>query len=77
MISMLEYVRAIQRKLIDQYGFPENPEMPGCPLGRVPNGTYPMEIYGRIDYVEVRDGKLRFGNFESPCAKVPHASSHQ
>lgn len=57
------YIEAIQRKFIDQYGFPENPDKPGLPMG-VTDGDYPMEIDGKLDHVKVVDGKIHCCNFE-------------
>ena len=66
MLSMIMYINAIKRKMIDQYKFPENPDMPGCVLGEVPDGTYTMFIDGRLDHVIIKDGKINCGNFEGP-----------
>lgn len=65
MFGMIAYINAIKRKMIDQYGFPENPDSPGCVLGDVPNGTYPMTIDGKLDNVRIENGKISCCNFES------------
>lgn len=59
-----DYIREIQRKLIGDYGFTENPDKPGIPLD-VPDGKYPMVINGKLDYVEIVDGKINCCNFEA------------
>lgn len=61
---MIEYINAIKRKLIDQYGFPENPMVPGCVFGDVPDGEYPMTINGKLDNVRIKDGKINCCNFD-------------
>jgi len=62
-MDMLNYIAKIQRKLIDEYGFKENPEKPGLPIG-VPAGEYPMEIEEKIDNVIVDEkGFLHCCNF--------------
>lgn len=56
---MLEYIAAVKRGLRDHHGF--NP-LPGStenePLLDVPDGDYPMEINGRLDHVQIRNGKI-------------------
>lgn len=70
---MTSYIVAIQRQLIDQYGFPENPDRAGTILGDVPDGEYPMTIEGRLDHVRIKDGKISCCNFDevSPSSKTP------
>jgi hypothetical protein len=58
-MSMLEYIRAVQAKLVSQYGFAERPDMPGIPV-IVPDGEYPMEIDGRLDHISIVNGKIFF-----------------
>ena len=60
---MTDYIAEIQRQFIEKYGFPENPQKPGLPVG-VTDGDYPMEIDGKLDHVKVVDGMIRCGNFE-------------
>ena len=62
---MMDYINAIKRKMIDQYGFPENPNNPGCVLGDVPDGSYPMTIDGKLDNVRIVNGKISCCNFET------------
>ena len=59
---MLEYIGQIQRQLIAQYGFSENPDKPGVPLN-VPDGTYPMTINGKVDNVRIDKGRIFCCNF--------------
>lgn len=56
-MQMLEYISAVQRKLIDEYGLAERSDAPGIPES-VPDGEYPMTIDGRMDWVFVKDGQL-------------------
>ena len=63
---MLGYIRAVQRGFIDQHGFPENPDKPGCVLGEVPDGCYPMTVDGRTDYVTIKNGMIGCCNFDPP-----------
>ena len=60
---MLEYISAIQKKLIEEYGFKERPDMPGVPAD-VRDGTYPMKIKGKLDHVRIEDGKIHCCNFD-------------
>lgn len=60
---MTDYIREIQRNLIALYGFAEDPHRPGVPLD-VGDGEYPMMINGKLDRVEVIDGKVSCCNFE-------------
>lgn len=62
-MDMLDYITEIQRKLIEQYDFPENPDKPGLPMG-VTDGDYPMEIDGKLDHVKVINGKINCCNFD-------------
>jgi hypothetical protein len=59
---MTSYVDQIKRKFIDQYGFPENPDQPGCVLGEVPDGDYPMTIDGKSLIVTIKGGMINFAN---------------
>jgi hypothetical protein len=57
------YIAEIQRKLIDVYGFKENPEKPGLPMD-VPDGEYPMTIEGKKDYVQINGGNISCCRFK-------------
>lgn len=61
---MSDYIRAIQRQLIDQYGFAENPKVPGVLLEDPPDGDYPMVIDGKLDRVKVEGGYIDCCNFD-------------
>jgi hypothetical protein len=63
---MTQYIDAIKRGFIDDYGFPENPEKPGCVLGAVPDGCYPMKIEGKLDYVVIKNDSIGCCNFDGP-----------
>lgn len=73
---MFEVIDAIKRKFIDQYGFPENPNQPGCVQGDVPDGTYPMTIKGKSIKVEIKEGMIHIlnanepGSFTKPLLKI-------
>jgi hypothetical protein len=60
---MTDYIRKIQRQLIEVYGFPENPDKPGLPMD-VSDGDYPMTIDSKLDIVKIIDGKINCCNFE-------------
>lgn len=62
--SMIEYIAEIQRQFIETYGFAENPEKKGVPMG-VPDGTYPMIIGGKLDIVRIENDKIHCCNFEN------------
>ena len=61
---MTDYIAEIQKQFIDKYGFEENPEKPGLPIG-VPDGKYPMKIEGKIDNVTVEGGFINCCNFST------------
>lgn len=67
MFGMLGYISAVQRGLINQHGFPENPDKPGCVLGDVPDGWYPMTINGKVDRVRIKNNLISCCNFEEPA----------
>jgi len=52
---------------VSKYGFEENPEKPGVPIG-VPDGEYPMEINGRTDKVIIEKGCINCCNFSTKDA---------
>lgn len=60
----ISYIRSVQRGFIEQHKFPENPDKPGCVLGEVPDGCYPMAIDGRVDYVVIKNGMIGCCNFD-------------
>lgn len=59
---MREYIEKIQKALIKQYGFAEDPDRPGIPLN-VPDGEYPMKINRKLDKVKIINGKISCCNF--------------
>lgn len=63
---MTTYIREIQRQLVEVYGYPERPDLPGVPVS-VPDGDYPMTIEGQVDRVRIIDGKIRCCNFDEPA----------
>ena len=64
---MLSYILEIQKKLISEYGFKENPKKPGLPIG-VTDGEYPMKINGKIDNVIIKKGYINCCNFSDKDA---------
>lgn len=60
---MTDYIREIQRQLVERYGFAERADAPGVPVD-VPDGEYPMTIDGKLDRVLVQRGKISCCNFE-------------
>lgn len=69
-MRMLEYISAIQAKLISQYGFAPRDDAPNIPM-HVPDGIYPMEIGGRLDRVEIKDGRISCCNFGTDGDTTP------
>lgn len=67
-MGMLHYISEIQRQFITVYGFPENPDKPGLPVG-VTDGDYPMEIDGKLDHVKIVNGGINCCNFEPQLAQ--------
>ncbi len=65
--GMIGYIQAIKRQFRDAYHFvPEIDD--GVEVifaeGQIPDGVYPMTIDGKLDKVEIREGKIyccRFG----------------
>lgn len=65
---MINYIAAIRRGFRDTYGFEpfpglEKSDSPLFPEGLIPDGTYPMEIGGKVDHVGIVDGKIDCCNF--------------
>ncbi len=60
---MMDYIRKIQTAFIVQHGFTEHPDKPGLPH-HVPDGEYPMTIYGKVDNVRIVDGRINCCNFD-------------
>ena len=77
-IKMTDYITQIKRNLRDFHGFvpiggtKEDPIFSDEPK----DGIYPMEINGRIDNVEIKDGNIyccRFNNKEEKMESKPEA----
>lgn len=62
-MDMLRYISEIQQKLVTKYGFQERLDAPGIPIN-VPDGDYPMEIGGKLDRVQIVDGKIHCCRFD-------------
>ena len=66
---MLSYIDEIKRQMRDKYKFtPNNKGSEGSPSfddNVVPDGVYPMEIEGKIDYVKIEGGLIHCCRFEN------------
>ena len=60
---MTDYIREIQRQLVEVYGLPARDDAPAVPK-HVPDGEYPMTIDGKVDRVRVTDSKVHCCNTE-------------
>ena len=68
-MHMTTYIAEIHKALRDKYGFTPTSEQYGMPLfDNIPDGTYPMEIDGKVDHVAITDGKIDCCNFEAERA---------
>lgn len=66
-MGMISYINAIKRRFRDVYGFKPQPGSTDIePLVNPPDGTYPMRIGGKTDYVRIENGFIRCCNFEKP-----------
>ena len=60
---MTDYINEIQKKLVTQYGFlPDARNLPQ----NVPDGCYPMEIDGKLDRIEISNGRIYCCRFDAP-----------
>lgn len=68
--TALEYIRGVKRGLRDQHGFEpsEGVEIDPC-FANIPDGTYPMVIDGKTDYVRIIAGKISCCNFQAPLGQ--------
>lgn len=73
---MLEYISEIKRQLISRFGLKEDPDRPGLLLD-VPDGQYPMDINGKLDFVRVKDGKISCCNFAVSVGKLRQQTALQ
>lgn len=65
---MTAYIQAVQCAFRDQHGFrPMAGSTDESPtFDNIPNGTYPMQIDGKTDYVRITDGAISCCNFDPP-----------
>lgn len=65
-MGMLDYIREIKRQLRDVYGFTPSTRSTEHELvfDDVPDGDYPMTIEGKLDKVQVVNGKFRCCQFD-------------
>lgn len=71
-MQMLDYIAEIQRQLVTEFGLPPREDAPYIP-STCPDGTYPMTIDGKLDRVEIRNGQIFCGNFDSVTASIDHS----
>ena len=60
---MTDYIKAIQHYFINELGFEESSESPGCP-SNVPDDEYKMLIDGKVDRVVIKGGMIHCCNFD-------------
>jgi hypothetical protein len=58
-MSTTEYVRQVKIHLRDHYKFRPIQDGPHILFREVPNGVYPMNIDGKIDYVEIHNMRIK------------------
>lgn len=64
---MTAYISEIKRQFRDKYNFAPSGGTEREPLfDNIPDGTYPMEIEGKVDYVRIEGEKISCCNFEKP-----------
>ena len=67
---MLSYIGEIKHQLRDVYHFkPDRIVGQDLCFDHIPDGEYPMKIDGRMDYVEIVDGKIHCCNFKKKKKK--------
>jgi hypothetical protein len=67
---MTTYIREIKIRFRDVYHFIPDRIQDGEPcFDNIPNGTYPMEIAGKTDWVKIEGGRIHCCNFEPPAEK--------
>lgn len=66
---MTQYIREIKKQLRDKYGFKPSSVVEGEPcFDNIPDGEYPMKIYGQLDHVKITNGGISCCNFDKPKA---------
>jgi len=63
---MTDYIREVKKQFRDLYGFKPtddcSPDDPVYEEGKVPDGVYPMIIEGKMDFLEIKCGKINCCN---------------
>lgn len=63
---MTAYISEIKRQFRDKYKFTPIGGTVQEPLfDSIPDGVYVMEIEGKIDYVEIKDGGIKCCNYKT------------
>lgn len=66
-MTMTAYITEIKRQFRDTYKFVPSGGTEHDPLfDNIPDGVYPMEIEGKIDYVKITGESINCCNFEKP-----------
>lgn len=61
---MTQYIQEVKRQLRDVYEFsPSSGTLEDPNFDNIPDGTYPMDINGKQDKVEIKDGLISCCNF--------------
>lgn len=64
---MTDYIREVKKAFRDQHGFVPTGGVEADPLfEKIPDGTYPCEIEGKINYVVVKGNGIHCCNFDNP-----------
>lgn len=74
---MTDYINAVKRGFRDVHHFVPTGGTEEDPLfaeGTVPDGTYPMEIDGKMDYVRMEDGRIYCCQFDAPAEQPQGAA---
>jgi hypothetical protein len=71
MPAMFEYIAAVKRALRDTY--PDKVRVIGGsafdPLCQVPDGVYPVKVFGKLDHVKIENDNINCCNFDGPPAE--------
>lgn len=63
--NMLQYISKVKRQFRDKYGFIPTGGTEKEPLfDNIPDGVYPMEIDGKVDYVKIKGDSISCCNFK-------------
>lgn len=63
---MTSYISEIKRQFRDKYKFKPTGGTEQEPLfNNIPDGTYPMEIEGKTDYITITNGIIKCCNYDN------------